>query len=294
MSKPSPTAAPVISIIASIAALAGSRKAWLVDIWGVMHNGVTPFAAAAHACTRFREGGGTVLLLSNAPRPAPSVMAQLDRIGVPRESYDGILTSGDAARQLICEAVVEGRKIGHLGPERDRPLLEGIDAPIVALEAAEIVVCTGLFDDETETPESYAAMLSMLHANGADMICANPDLTVERGGQIVYCAGALAQAFEARGGNVAYAGKPYPPVYRLAMQALETLRGGALDKSSVLAIGDGVHTDIAGAAAAGIDSVYIASGVHLGSGVRLDAASVETLFRDAPGRPIAAMTHLAW
>jgi HAD superfamily hydrolase (TIGR01459 family) len=282
-----------IPIISSIAPLAAGRTAWLVDIWGVMHNGVTPFLPAADACARFRRSGGTVLLLSNAPRPAPSVVEQLDRIGVPREAYDTILTSGDASREMIQRAAEAGRAIGHIGPERDLGLFVGVADP-VPLAKAQTVVCSGLYDDERETPETYIEILALLKKRGVDMICANPDLTVERGGRIIYCAGALAKAYEDMGGVVAFAGKPYLPVYDLALERLAALRGQSIDRAQVLAIGDGVGTDIAGAAAAGIDSVYIASGVHAGPGGRIDASTVGEIFADSEGRPIAAMNGLAW
>jgi HAD superfamily hydrolase (TIGR01459 family) len=219
---------------------------------------------------------------------------QLDRIGVPRTAYDAILTSGDAARELIREAASRGRRLGHLGPERDLGLFAGVGHEPVALETAETVVCTGLFDDERETPESYSETLERLARSGADMICANPDLTVERGGRIIYCAGALAKAFEALGGEVAYAGKPHLPIYRLAFEHIARLRGDPVMPGEVLAIGDGVLTDIAGAAAAGLDAVYVGSGVHLGAGGTLDAVALEAIFGAAPGRPIAAMDGLAW
>jgi HAD superfamily hydrolase (TIGR01459 family) len=282
-----------IPILDSIAPLAAGRSAWFVDIWGVIHNGVAPYLRAAEACAKFREGGGTVLLLSNAPRPAPSVVEQLDRIGVPRTAYDTILTSGDASREMIQRAADSGRALGHIGPERDLGLFEGAATP-VPLAKAQTVVCSGLYDDERETPETYVEILALLKKRGADMICANPDLTVERGGRIIYCAGALAKAFEDMGGAVAYAGKPYLPVYDLAFERLAALRGAVVERAQVLAIGDGVGTDIAGAAAAGIDSVYVASGVHAGPGGRIDEAAVEEIFANVEGRPVAAMNGLAW
>ncbi len=282
-----------IPIFSSIAPLAAGRKAWLVDIWGVMHNGVTPFLPAAEACATFRAGGGTVLLLSNAPRPAPSVVEQLDRIGVPRTAYDTILTSGDASREMIQRAAQSGRAIGHIGPERDRGLFAGAADP-VPLARAETVVCSGLYDDERETPETYIEILALLKKRGADMICANPDLTVERGGRIIYCAGALAKAYEDMGGAVAYAGKPYLPVYDLAFERLAGLCGGAVSRADVLAIGDGVGTDIAGAAAAGIDAVYVASGVHAGPGGRIDAETLAEIFAEVSFKPVAGMNGLRW
>lgn len=285
-----PESAASIPLIRSIEPLAGGTTAWLVDIWGVIHNGVRPFAEACAACARFREGGGLVVLVSNSPRPRDSVAEQLDRIGVPRTSWDAIVTSGDVARTLIGRYA--GRPILHLGPERDLATLAGLDVQRVGAESAAAVVCTGLFDDERETPDDYAATLQLCAARGLPMICANPDVTVERDGRIIYCAGAIARAYEQIGGAVAYAGKPYVPIYKLTFETLEELRPGSADRKRLLAIGDGVHTDIAGAAAAGVPSLFVASGLHAKSG--LDAAALAALFPAEMPRPIAAMTKLAW
>lgn len=279
-----------IPILSSIADLGPPREAWLTDIWGVMHNGVAPFASACDACSRFRAAGGTVLLLSNAPRPAESVAAQLDRIGVPRDAWDAILTSGDAARTLI--ASLAGRPVFALGPERDAPLYEGLPVTLTDAASAGAVSCTGLFDDEHETPDDYAALLRDFAARKLPMVCANPDLTVERGNKIVYCAGAIAAAYEALGGSVSYAGKPHRPVYDMAFERLAALRGKPIGHDRVLAIGDGIRTDITGAARAGLASVFIASGIHVGSELTSDALA--ELFPDPDIRPQAAMTALAW
>ena len=176
----------------------------------------------------------------------------------------------------------------HLGPERDLPIFAGIDVERVGPERGEAVVCTGLFDDERETPDDYAETLAACAARGLPMICANPDVAVERGGRLVYCAGALARAYEALGGTVTYAGKPYVPIYELAFSTLETLRAGSSERARLLAIGDGVNTDIAGAAAVSVRSVFVASGVHVTGG--LDAAALDTLFPPGGPRPVAAMT----
>lgn len=281
-----------IPVLTAIAPLAHSTTAWLVDIWGVMHNGVTPFAEAVAACERFRSSGGLVLLLSNSPRPAAGVTAQLDQIGVARSAYDGIVSSGDATRRLIAEW--GARAVFHLGPERDRPLFDGLPVRIVNADQAEGVVCSGLFDDSTETPDDYREILTGLRGRDLPMICANPDLRVERGGQIIYCAGAIAAAYADIGGKVTYAGKPYLPVYEMAFAELQTLSGTALDRGLVLAIGDGVKTDIAGAASAGIRSVYIASAIHMGDDQALDASTLSRLFPEPAGRPVAAMAQLSW
>lgn len=287
-----PTTAPPIPLVATIAPLAAGTEAWLVDIWGVMHNGVAPFAGAVEACRRFRAKGGSVLLLSNAPRPGPSVASQLDRIGVARDSYDSIVTSGDAARGLI--ASLGDMPVLHIGPDRDLPLLEGLAVRRVPEADAKAILCSGLYDDETETPADYSALLSRLRARDLDMVCANPDVKVERGHRIIYCAGAVAGLYEEMGGRVAYAGKPHLPIYERAAAEIARLRGGPVPWSRVLAIGDGVKTDIEGASAAGIRSVYIASAVNLGEGGKLDPAILARLFAASPARPIAAMTTLVW
>ncbi|MDQ8700012.1 TIGR01459 family HAD-type hydrolase [Hyphomicrobium sp. LHD-15] len=279
-----------IPILSSITGLATGREAWLTDIWGVMHNGVEPFAAASDACTRFRLSGGTVLLLSNAPRPAESVAAQLDRIGVPRFAWDAILTSGDAARALV--GAYAGKPVFALGPERDLSLYDGLGITLSDAGDAEAISCTGLFDDEIETPDDYAELLAGFAARNLPMVCANPDLTVERGSKIIYCAGALASAYEKLGGRVAYAGKPYLPVYDMALALIEKVKGKAVPREKILAIGDGIRTDIEGAATAGIDSVFVASGVHAPSG--LTSEILTELFPDPAIRPIAAMPSLVW
>ena len=281
-----------IPIVASIAPLATSTDAWLVDIWGVMHNGVRPFESAVAACEEFRARGGSVLLLSNAPRPAASVATQLDRIGVRATAWDEIVTSGDAARAMISAHA--GEALYHLGPERDLPIYDGLGVTLTEPAQAAAVVCTGLFDDETETPDDYAAILTDLHARGLAMICANPDLKVERGGRIVWCAGGVAAAYQALGGKVTYAGKPHLPVYALATARIAALRGAPVPQDRILAIGDGVKTDIAGAARAGIRSVFVASAIHVDPRNGLDASAVSALFDELPSRPVAAMTSLAW
>jgi HAD superfamily hydrolase (TIGR01459 family) len=284
-----------IPIVTSIAEVGASRPAWFVDVWGVVHDGVHPFPGAMRACRTFRRRGGRVVLVSNAPRPHSAVRAQLDKLGVPADSYDSILTSGDTSRALI--AAYTGREIVHVGPERDRPLFEGLDitlrSPAEASEAAVAVVCTGLHDDERETAETYRPVLDAFCARDLPMVCANPDLVVERGGRLIPCAGALAALYATLGGRVGYAGKPYLPIYEAAHQAASQLAGRLLAKSDLLAIGDGLHTDIVGAHGYGIASVYIASAVALGNRV-LDAPTLAAMFPAGAPRPVAAMTALDW
>jgi len=290
MQKPAGRMASPIPVLASIAEIGSPREAWLTDIWGVVHNGVAPYAPACEALTRYRRAGGTVLLLSNAPRPAANVIEQLDRLGVPRSAWDGVLTSGDAARALV--GTYSGKRVFALGPERDLALYDGLGVALSAAAEADAVSCTGLFDDESETPDDYAELLAALAARKLPMVCANPDLTVERGSKTIYCAGALAVAYEALGGAVAYAGKPYLPIYDLAFEAIAGVKGRSVDRNAVLAIGDGIATDIKGAAAAGIDSVFVASGPHAAKVQAPDRLA--DLFPDPAVRPIAALPALVW
>lgn len=257
-----------------------------------MHDGKTPFAEAVSACRSFRKKGGTVLLLSNSPRTSERVALQLDGIGVPRDSYDAILSSGELTRAALNER--GPTRIHHIGPERDRPTFDGLAIEFATVDAAEIAVCTGLRDDETETPEDYRATLLALLGRGQPMICANPDKRVERGNKMIPCAGAVAELYESLGGSVTWFGKPYPEAYAGARRLVAELRGGEVSLERLLAIGDGADTDIKGAYDAGIRSVYIASAVSLGKGVALTPASLDALFAPRAHKPVAAMTGLRW
>jgi HAD superfamily hydrolase (TIGR01459 family) len=287
-----------IPVIDSIKDLGSRYAAWLVDIWGVMHNGRRASERAVAATRAFRAQGGIVVLISNSPRPSPSVQEQLRHLGVPGEAYDATVTSGDLTRHELGKH--KGATVYHLGPERDRPIFHGLDLKLGRQEDAELVVCSGLFDDETETPDDYVGHLRALAARELPMICANPDHLVERGDQLVYCAGALAAIYEREGGKVIYAGKPYAPIYLLALETISQLAGREVKRSEVLAVGDGVNTDIAGAANFGIGSVFVASGLHVpansggdaGADV-LDARHLAELFAQT-GRPLAAMSALEW
>ncbi|MBB4064301.1 TIGR01459 family HAD-type hydrolase [Gellertiella hungarica] len=231
----------------------------LCDVWGVLHNGVDAFAEASDALIAARKAGATVVLLTNSPRPTPGVTAQLRLIGVPDEAYDGTVTSGDVTRKLIAEGP---KKVFLLGPERDLPLIEGLGVERTSAEEAGAIVCSGFFDDERETPETYREMLSAFIARGVPMICANPDLVVERGSRIIPCAGAIAQLYDRLGGETRIAGKPHRPIYEAALSLAAGLRGGTLDKARVIAIGDGMVTDVRGALDHGLDLLYISGGIH--------------------------------
>ena len=232
---------------------------WLCDIWGVVHDGFKPFTENTDALARHRKQGGLVLLVSNSPRTAQGVERQLREIGVDPESHDGIVTSGDVTRDLVVQH--GGGKVFHLGPPRDLAIFEGLAVERTALDVAHTVLCTGLFDDVNDTLEQYQPLLSDMRARDLEMICANPDKIVRKGDRILHCAGALAEAYAALGGKVAMAGKPYAPIYVLAMAEAARLRGQPVPRSQVLAIGDGPETDIRGAADYGLDTVLVASGV---------------------------------
>jgi HAD superfamily hydrolase (TIGR01459 family) len=282
-------------IVDHFATLAPDYDLVLCDVWGVVHNGMAAHQEAGEALTRFRERGGTVVLVSNSPRPGVPVTRQLDRFGVIRSAYDAVVTSGDVTRGVLAER--PGAKVFHVGPERDLPIFEGLDMRFTALEAADLVVCSGLFDDETETPEDYRDLLGKIRARSLLMVCANPDVVVERGDELVYCAGAIADLYAAMGGEVIYAGKPYRPIYDLALAKGAELRGSAVAPARVLAIGDSVRTDFTGALAVGIDCLFVTAGIHaeeLGGRDQPDMTALTEIFAAAGDLPKAVTRRLAW
>jgi HAD superfamily hydrolase (TIGR01459 family) len=238
----------------------------LCDIWGVVHDGVSAFAPASQALMSFRRRGGAVVLVSNAPRPSALLRRQLETLGVSPEAFDAIATSGDVTIGLIEERIDD--PVLHIGPSRDLGLFDaaaeatGRRPKLVPVADARYALCTGLRSDEIETPEDYEAELGAIAARATPMICANPDVVIHRGAKLVYCAGALARRYEELGGSVVYAGKPHLPIYRLALALAERARGAPIDKRRVLAIGDGMNTDIAGAARAGLDALLVTHGIH--------------------------------
>ncbi|HEY6994579.1 MAG TPA: TIGR01459 family HAD-type hydrolase [Xanthobacteraceae bacterium] len=277
------------------AALAGGYDVVLSDVWGVVHNGIAATPAACDALARFRSGGGTVVLITNAPRPGANVRQILDRLAVPHAAYDAIVSSGDVARALI--AARAGQRMFHIGPERDLPMFEGLDAPLADPERADYAVCSGLFDDTVETPQDYHGLIERMRARALPMICANPDIVVERGDKLVYCAGAIADLYAAAGGAVVYAGKPYRPIYEQALAIAAAARGAPVELRRLLAIGDSVRTDLKGAAALGIDSLFVTAGIHaeeLGARHDPDASALSNIFAAAGVVPTAVMRQLSW
>lgn len=277
--------------IENLRKLAAGYDALLCDAWGVIHNGVDLFPGAAEAMTRFRENRGPVVILTNAPRPAAIIPAQLDRLGLPRSAYDAVVTSGDATRAEIEARLPEPAY--RIGPEKDDPLFDGLDIDFAPMERARFIICTGLTDDQRETPEDYRALLTRAAARGLPMICANPDIVVNWGGRRVWCAGALAEIYKELGGAVAYGGKPHAPIYRLAFDVVRRARGRPVPAARILAVGDGLHTDIAGANSQNVDAVFIAGdgGVHDGAS---DAAAIGERLNKAGAHAVAVMERLQW
>src|SRR5579871_4910323 len=264
----------------------------LSDIWGVVHNGLESFPEACEALSAYRSQGGTVILITNAPRPADSVQRQLRKLGVADDAYDAIVSSGDLTRHYLADH--PGRKVYWLGPERDSGIYRGLDPVLAPLEEAEYIVCTGLFDDETETAEDYRAMMQKARERGLTLICANPDIVVERGDRLIYCAGAIAELYVELGGEAIFYGKPHRPIYERAMALAAERRGQAVPRARVLAIGDSVRTDLAGAHGFGIDCLFVTRGIHSEefAGIdQLDPASVKELFGHPPR---ALIRELRW
>jgi HAD superfamily hydrolase (TIGR01459 family) len=250
-----------VSMIPGLSAIAGAYDAMICDVWGVLHNGVHGYPDAVEALKRFRgDDARPVVLLTNAPRPSYAIEAMLHRFAVPTDAFDAIVTSGDVMHTILKE--VGNEPAFHLGPSRDLPLFEGLTMPLVDEGEARIAVCTGLFDDETETPDDYRAVLGRLVDRGVPLYCANPDVVVERGDRLIYCAGAIAQLFEELGGEVVIVGKPYKPVYDVALATLDELAGRPLAKTRVLAVGDAFPTDVKGAWGQGLDVLLITAGIH--------------------------------
>lgn len=257
-------------IIATLAAIAPRYEAVLCDIWGCLHNGIAAYPEAVAALQAYRRGGGKVVLLTNAPRPKASIVAQIDALHVPRDAWDELITSGDAAQYALLSGAV-GRRVHHIGPVKDEtfftafaPDLQALAQTLppiarVPLDAAEGIVCTGLFHDLTETPEDYRATLLYAKTKGLPMLCVNPDIVVDLGETRIYCAGAIAKAYEDIGGSTLYFGKPHPPIYDMARRRLAAL--GVRDGGSILAIGDGINTDVQGGVSEGIDTLFVTGGL---------------------------------
>jgi HAD superfamily hydrolase (TIGR01459 family) len=283
------------AFIENFAPLARDYDVVLSDVWGVVHNGLAAFPDACDALARFRAAGGTVLLITNAPRPAGVVVRLLDKLAVPHAAYDGIVSSGDVTQDVMLER--RDQPVFTIGPQRDLPTFTELGIKFAPAETADYVVCTGLFDDENDTPEDYRPLLTQLRERNLFMVCANPDLVVERGERLVYCAGSIADLYASLGGEVLYAGKPHRPIYETALAKAAAVRGEKPRLDRVLAIGDSVRTDLAGATAFGIDCLFVTAGIHaeeLGGRETPDAKLLQSIFADAKIFPKAVTRRLVW
>jgi HAD superfamily hydrolase (TIGR01459 family) len=284
-------------IIAGLSEIASRYDALLCDVWGVIHNGREAFPGVVECLRRYRKQG-VVLLLSNAPRPSPPIREQLLSLGVPPDAYDTIVTSGDLTRKLLAEKSAHGTfKVHHVGPDRDLPLFEGLNVARVPLADAEAIVCTGPFDDTKEGPEDYRDYWKPALARRVPFYCANPDLVVQRGDQLIYCAGALGQDYERQGGDVLYLGKPHAPVYDFVEAHLKEL-GRSVRREKWLAIGDGLKTDIKGATDANLAALLITGGIHepelADAASNPDPTKIAAVLNAGSLKATAAMRRLVW
>jgi len=284
-------------LIAGLAEIADRYDAVLCDVWGVIHNGRESFPDACAALSEFQDTRGPVILISNAPRPASDVVAQLRALGVPDSAWSGFVTSGDATRDAIAERAPG--PAWAIGPARDASLYAGTGVALAETpEEAAFISATGLFDDEIETPEDFRDRLTACAARNLLMVCANPDIVVQRGDKMIYCAGALAALYETLGGRVLMSGKPHAPIYAAAYTAVERLTGRPLAKSRMLAIGDGLPTDVKGAANQGLPILFIVGGIHSADAMtpdgRLQPERLATLLSRAEADADYAAGSLSW
>ena len=289
-SKPAPAA------ISRLSDIAGRYDVLLCDVWGVIHNGRESFPRACEALAAFARARGPVVLISNAPRPSADVLPQLDALGVPRTAWQAFVSSGDATRVLLAERAPG--PAWAIGPARDAPLYAGLDLAFSGPEDAAFISCTGPEDDERETPDDYRARLELCARRGLTMICANPDRVVQRGDRLIYCGGALADLYAALDGPVLMAGKPHAAIYDLCVAEAEALLARAVDRRRILCIGDGIPTDVKGAADPGLDCLFIASGIHgaetLGPDGRPDPVLTAALLAREGAHAAMAMGALVW
>jgi HAD superfamily hydrolase (TIGR01459 family) len=290
-------------MISGLAELSERYDVLFCDVWGVVHDGLSPHLLAIDAMMRFRASGGKVILMSNAPVPAGAVRNRLDRLQVPRKSYDAIITSGDVIAAMIAER--GDAPLFNIGPRHDRSLYRNVrkisgKAPrLTKLDKAAFVVCTGLFDPETETPADYDAMLKIMHERRLDFLCANPDIVVHVGPKLVYCAGAIAERYEDFGGTVIQGGKPHPPIYERAYKIVEALLGRPASHARILVIGDAMRTDVKGAIAQSLDSLFIVAGIHRDELLsdlngNIDSKALANLIQAAGFAPYAMLLQLKW
>ena len=277
-------------VIKGLSEIAPRYDGAICDVWGVLHNGKRMFAPAIDAMRRFRAARGPVVLVSNAPRPPEGVIALFEKLAIPHDFYDAIVTSGGEAREDLIRRTANGKrlKMFYLGPPRDQPLFDRLNVELTGPGEAEVVLCTGFYDDETETPDDYHDLLETFLLRGLTFLCANPDIVVQRGDKLIYCAGAIARLYEKMGGGVIYYGKPYEPIFVAATRELH--RHGAAN--CPLVIGDGPETDILGANRMNIDALFVVGGIH--SSLIDDPTGIAKLLGESGASAKAIMAALAW
>jgi HAD superfamily hydrolase (TIGR01459 family) len=271
--------------------IASDYQVLLCDIWGVLHNGIAAWPSAVDALTQARATGLKVILVSNAPRPNGTVREQLARLGMPASAYDDVVTSGDVTRNLFMTTYRDA-KVSHIGPEKDKPLVAGLPVTFTSDDQAEVCLCSGLIDDQTEEPEDYRGQLEALASRNIPLICANPDKVVEMGGRLIYCAGALADLYQELGGETIILGKPHAPIYQAALDV-----AGNPDLSKVLGLGDSMRTDMRGAEDQGFDCVFFTGGIHAGEfgpSTAPNGKKVAAFLEQAPYPAKAWMARLSW
>lgn len=289
-----------VRFLSGMRELAANYDGFILDLWGVVHNGVAPYEGVLDCMDNLRNDGKPLLLLSNAPRTNPFVEEFLTNMGISRSRYDGILTSGDMTRMILERRDLDlikdrGRNFYQIGATRDKGLEDGLGyTKVSSIEEADFLICTGLMDDTVESPEDYRDFLSKAKSHDLPMLCANPDLTVMRGENTIYCAGSIAALYEELGGQVKLFGKPYQTSYDLAMEKL-----GLSDPSRILAVGDAMRTDIKGATGANIDSVLVAGGLHaedwgLSLGDQPTLKQIEAAIGEFGFAPTAVISHMIW
>lgn len=281
--------------LAGLSEISSGYDAVLSDVWGVVHNGVAAHPSAVEALRSYHQSGGKVVLITNAPRPSSAIVPLLDRLGVARDSYDAIVSSGDATRAMISE--YSGKVIHHVGPPtEDDALYEGLNVTRGGAEAAQAIVVTDL-DTDDDTPDMYNERITLWLSRNLPMIAANPDRVVEHGERLIYCGGALADLYEARGGMVRMAGKPYRPIYQEALQLAEAAIGHSIPREKLLAIGDSVRTDAIGAAGFGIDLLFVTGSIHaseLDAFGKPDPEAIHRLVAPSGVRLAGFMPRLSW
>jgi HAD superfamily hydrolase (TIGR01459 family) len=294
-------------LIAGLSEIAPHHDALICDVWGVVHDGQRHHPAAADALRRFKECYGPVVLLTNAPRVPAEVAAQCTAYGLPPDCYDAIVSSGGAARDELARrsggaSAGATNEKGHclplyyIGPDRDLPMIQGLNVRQASIAEAEVARALGLRDDMVETPADYDGELAEMKAKGLPMLCANPDLVVHRGDRLVYCAGTLAANYEQLGGEAIYYGKPHRPIYEsaLAAAALAAKAANRQSPKRPLAVGDGLLTDIKGANGAGLEALFIADGVHGEEVGPYTGEHLAALFTRFGAKAGSVMRRLAW